>query len=230
MRIALVEDDAALGRLIALWLNEGGHACTLFTDGASFRRRAMHESYDMLLLDWMLPDTTGDRILEWVRRHRESNLPIMVVTSRQREEDIVQALDAGADDYVVKPVKRNELLARIAALGRRTSRFGALPPMLDVPPFRVDRAARCILKDGIPVALNNKEFELAAFFFENAERLLSRGHLMERVWGLTSEVDTRTVDTHVSRLRKKLGLGPETGWQLSSVPGFGYRLEHWREG
>ena len=113
----------------------------------------------------------------------------------------------------------------MAALIRRSSPGAAVQPVLELPPFSIDRKSRTISRDGTPVELKQKEFELAAFLFANADRVLSRGHILESVWGLGPDMDTRTVDTHVSRLRKKLALGSETGWELVAVHGYGYRLE-----
>lgn len=224
-RIALLEDDEALAQVIAFWLKGAGHACEVFLTGAEFTRALGRESFDLLLIDWMLPDTSGDKVIEWVREKIDWPIPIMMETSRDSEQDIVHALGKGADDYVVKPLRRGELLARVAALLRRTNPLAAGQPVLEQPPFSIDHKSRVINRDGKPVALNQKEFELAAFLFGNADRVLSRGHLLEAIWGLSPDMDTRTVDTHVSRLRKKLGLGAESGWELVAVHGFGYRLE-----
>lgn len=225
MRIALLEDDPELGRLVALWLEQAGYSCQVYATGARFFKELKRESFDLLLIDWTLPDTSGDKVLAWVRAEIDWPVPIMMVTARGSEQDIVDALSKGADDYAVKPLRRPELMARIAALLRRSSKFTSERQVLEFPPFTVDRGTRSIKRDGKPLELNQKEFELAAFLFDNAGRVLSRGHMLEKVWGLDPGLDTRTVDTHISRLRKKLGFGSDTDWQLSSVHGYGYRLE-----
>ena len=225
VRIAVLEDDEALAQVMAFWLKSAGHGCEVFLTGAAFMKALARESFDLLLIDWMLPDTSGDKVIEWVREKIDWPVPIMMATSRDSEEDIIHALGKGADDYVIKPLRRGELLARVAALIRRSSPGAAAQPVLELPPFSIDRKSRTISRDGTPVELKQKEFELAAFLFANADRVLSRGHILEAVWGLGPEMDTRTVDTHVSRLRKKLALGSETGWELVAVHGYGYRLE-----
>ena len=134
-------------------------------------------------------------------------------------------LQAGADDYITKPVRQGELLARIEAVARRVRGAQASPELLELAPFRLNRGARTVECDGHRVELTDKEYALAEFFFLHAERVVSRQHLLEAVWGLQAKAQTRTVDTHVSRLRTKLGLGGEHGWRLAAVHQFGYRLE-----
>ena len=171
----------------------------------------------------MLPDGTGAELLAWARRNLGWELPILVLTSRDDEATVVAALQAGADDYVVKPPKPGELLARVAALGRRV-RSGGLP-VLRLGVFEIDIQRQRLSLDGAPVALTQKEFDLSAYLFQNPGKLLSRDHLLNKIWGLNTEVDTRTVDTHVSRLRKKLKLDGSQGWKLVPVYGVGYRVE-----
>lgn len=225
MRVALLEDDADIARLLALWLEEAGHAPQLFDSGAALTKALGRDSFDLLLLDWMLPDTSGDKILQWVRENVDWPIPVIFVTGRNREQDIVAGLTLGADDYVAKPVRRDEFLARVEAVGRRA--HPALKPagVLSHPPYEIDLGARRVRCRGETIELTQKEYELALFLFRNQGRLLSRGHILQSVWGHQPDISTRTVDTHVSRLRTKLGLGPENGWQLSAIYNHGYRLE-----
>jgi DNA-binding response OmpR family regulator len=137
----------------------------------------------------------------------------------------VRVLQAGADDFIGKPVRRGELLARIEARARRSRAAEETSPRVEVPPFVLDREARKLTRDGRALALTDKEYALAEFLFANAGELLSRKHLLEAVWGLRADVKTRTLDTHMSRLRTKLGLADAQGLRLVSVQQFGYRLE-----
>jgi len=224
MRIAWVEDDADQSAMIELWLREAGHRVSVYADGSAFRHAVAHDSFDLLGIDWQLPDTGGDQILDWVRRVQDPHVPVIFVTARDSEEDIVRALELGADDYMVKPVRRKELLARIEALGRRAG--GASPAeVFDFGPYHFDRASGQASYRGRPVELTAKEFDLSMFLFQNAGRVLSRGHILEQVWGRSARMHTRTVDAHVSRLRSKLGLGGESEYRLVSVYQHGYRLE-----
>jgi two-component system response regulator RegX3 len=225
LRIALLEDHEEQALLLKTWLYEAGHACNAFATAKAFLREIGHESYDMFLLDWEIPDQSGFDVLRWVRANIEAQVPIMFVTAREEEHDIVAALEAGADDYLVKPLRKREFMARIGALERRTHPATVSKEALDLPPFHVDTQARTISRHGSPVELTQKEYELALFLFRHAGQLVSRGHILETIWGLSPEINTRTVDTHMSRIRSKLGLADEPGWRLSSVYLYGYRLE-----
>jgi DNA-binding response OmpR family regulator len=137
----------------------------------------------------------------------------------------VTVLQYGADDYLVKPLRKLELLARIDAVVRRTRPAGGSDEAAEFGEFHVDAARRSITRRGEAIDLTQKDFDLAVFLFRNQGRLLSRNHLFEAVWGKSTEINSRTIDTHVSRLRTRLGLAPENGWRLASVYQHGYRLE-----
>ena len=225
MRIALLEDDVAVGLAMQQWLEAAGHIVHNFTSGKTIVREAARESFDMFLLDWHVPDLSGEEVLRWLREKQLSTAPVLFATSRDSEEDIVAALQAGADDYMVKPVRRLELLARVEALLRRTqTKQAEIEPLL-IGPYRINLVDRVVSLDGEPIEMTDKEYELTVFLFRNIGRLTSRGHISESVWGRSSDVQSRTVDTHVSRLRKKLELGPAHGVRLTPVYNFGYRLE-----
>ncbi len=226
LRIALLEDDAAQAETLSLWLKEAGHDVHPFATGRDLRRHASRESFDVFLIDWMLPDQSGHEVLRWLREERGETTPAIFVTSRDGEEDIVAGLGAGADDYMVKPIRRFELLARLDAVWRRFRPAERGHDVIDLPPYRIDLAQRSIHRDGIPIeGMTDKEFALAAFLFQNPGRLFSRGHLLEAVWGINAGVPTRTLDTHVSRLRKKLELYPANGYRLAPAYNYGYRLD-----
>ena len=155
-----------------------------------------------------------------------SRVIVVDVSAKDEERSIVRGLEAGADDYLVKPVRQAELVARVAAVLRRTT--GARPEQdeLNVSPYSLNLVNKTVSLNGEPVALTNREFELALFLFRNAGKMVSRGHLLEAIWGIENQaVSTRTVDTHVSRLRKKLRLSEEHGWVLASIYQHGYRME-----
>jgi DNA-binding response OmpR family regulator len=225
MRIAIVEDDVSQADLVRIWLVGAGHACHTFSRGREFMRVMTRDSFDLLVLDWELPDVNGDAILAWVRANVREPVPVLFTTARDAEADIVQALKAGADDYLVKPLRKQELLARVEALGRRARPKPRAAEHLRVGEFDVDVDRRVVTRHGVEMDLTQKDFDLAVFLFRNVGNLVSRGHILESVWGRTSDLNTRTVDTHVSRLRSKLGLAPENGWKLTAVYQHGYRLE-----
>jgi DNA-binding response OmpR family regulator len=168
---------------------------------------------------------SGTEVLQWLRQKQQIETPVLFATSRESEADIVAALSAGADDYMVKPIRRLELLARVDALLRRSRPRGAEIANIELAPYLIDLANRVVRVDGKPIEMTDKEYELTVFLFQNIGRLLSRGHITESVWGHAAEVQSRTVDTHISRIRKKLDLGSAHGVRLTPIYNFGYRLE-----
>lgn len=225
--IGCLEDDPAQTALLRLWLESSSYRCAVFGSAGEFRKRLGSEAVDLLLLDWNLPDATGLEVLDWIRHSPNSDLPVVFLTARGEESDIVEALLAGADDYVVKPPKQAELLARVGAVLRR--RVGAAESdtqtALSLPPYSVDQQRRRISVDGNEIELTQREYELACYLIRRQGRIVSRDALLENIWNLGPSVSTRTVDTHVSRLRKKLQLSGEHGWRLTAIYQHGYRLE-----
>lgn len=225
MRIAVLEDDPAQAELLLSWIRAAGHECREFATGDEFKRALGRDTYDLLVIDWNLPDTSGLKVLGWVRGTLDWRIPVLFTTSRDSEEDIVHALESGADDYMTKPIKRGETLARIAALLRRTLPATNEDSVFDCLPFKFDVRNQQAMVGKQKVNLTNKEFRLALFMFQNFGRLLSRSYILENVWGVGPGLTTRTVDTHMSRIRNKLGIRPDRGWRLNAVYHHGYRLE-----
>jgi len=224
--IGFLEDDPDQAELIALWLQQAGYMHRWYRSGTEFRRRLGGEAVDLLLLDWMLPDASGLEVLEWIRTSANSDLPVIFLTARSREEDVVKGLESGGDDYVVKPPKQAELLARVAAEQRRRGvEAGEGNTEISLAPFVLDLQRRKVSIAGREVELTQREFDLATYLFRRQGRIVSRDALLENVWNMSASVTTRTVDTHVSRLRKKLELAGEHGWRLTAVYQHGYRLE-----
>ncbi len=224
MRIALLEDDLDQAALISLWLEDADYTVDSHADATSFLRAVRRDSHDLYLLDWILPDLSGIEVLVKLRTEFDDFTPVVIVTSKDEEQSIVRGLEAGADDYLVKPVRRAELVARVAAVLRRTS--GLARELVDAEPYSLRLNDKSVSLDGETISLTNREFDLALFLFRNAGKMVSRGHLLEAIWGIENKaVSTRTVDTHVSRLRKKLRLGEDSGWVLSAIYQHGYRME-----
>jgi two-component system, OmpR family, response regulator RegX3 len=225
MRIAVLEDDVVVGTAMQHWLEAAGHTVHNFISGKAIVREAARESFDLFMLDWHVPDLSGEEVLRWLREKQLSTVPVLFATSRDSEADIVAALLAGADDYMVKPVRRLELLARVEALLRRTRAKQSEVEPICIGPYVINLLDRIVTLDGQAVEMTDKEFDLTLFLFRNIGQLTSRGHITESVWGRSSDVQSRTVDTHVSRVRKKLELGAPRGVRLTPVYNFGYRLE-----
>ena len=226
MRVAILEDDPDQSDLVRLWLTDAGYKVFCFSDSASFLRAVRRDSFDLYLLDWLLPDLSGLAVLGKLRKEMDDFTPVVIATVKGEERNIVRALETGADDYLVKPVRRAELLARVHAILRRTSGVKPGEGSLVVKPYTMDMERKIASLRGQDLPLTNREFALALFFFRNAGKMMSRSHILEEIWGIESrEVSTRTVDTHVSRLRKKMHFGDDNGWRLLSVYQHGYRIE-----
>lgn len=224
-RIALLEDDPVQAKVVSLWLEQAGHSCHVFDNGRSLVKSAAHESFDLFILDWRTPEMSGEQVLTWVRKNIHDPVPILFTTMMDREEDIVHALTQGADDYLVKPLREQELLARIQVLLRRGRKDADADATFSVGSFLIDPQQRRISRDGTPIELTDREFELALLLFRNVGRLFSRSHIMDAVWGHGEDLVTRRIDTHMSRLRTKLGLGPDAAYRLVAIHQHGYRLE-----
>ena len=228
MRVAILEDDLAQQKNLSDIMSRASIEAKIYGTGKEFTFALRRESFDAMVLDWTVPDTTGIELLKGLRVNG-SRIPVLFATVRDAEEDVVEALQAGADDYMVKPLRGGELVARLNALVRR-----AQPPtheerFLDFDRFKFDLRTQTLMSNEESIDMTQKEFHLALLLFRNIGRPLSRGHIREEVWGHDSDVPSRTMDTHVSRVRTKLNLRPEEGYLLAPVYSYGYRLEHLNE-
>lgn len=225
MRIAILDDDENLLKLTSVCLTEAGHTCHTFVSGKAMVHQLHRESFDLLVLDWQVPDLSGTEVLQWVREKLSATLPVLFMTSRSAEDDIVAGLAAGADDYMIKPIRKSELVARVNALLRRAYPQQTATEIASFGDYAFDlRGSRARLK-GEALELTQKEFDLALLLFQNLGRPLSRAYILEAVWSRDIEIPSRTMDTHISRVRSKLDLRPENGFRLAPVYSYGYRLE-----
>ena len=223
MHVGILEDDEFQQTVIQLWLSAAHHSFSTFGSVAAAIKGLKLEHFDAFLLDWVLPDGIGAEVLHWIRHNMGWSMALLVLTGQDDESTAVQALRAGADDFVVKPPKRHELLARLEAVARRTAPGGLQVQRQGGDGGAIQRNTLSI--GGALQNLTQKEFDLAVCLFQNPAKLLDRDHLLNKVWGSQAHPDTRTVDTHISRLRKKLVLNGAKGWKLSPVYGIGYRLD-----
>lgn len=225
MRIVALEDDLSQAQLIQKVLAEEGFATDVFYEGSKLIYTLRKEAYDLFILDWEVPGMSGFEVLQWIRSNLGFGVPVIFVTSRTLEEDVITGLQAGADDYLVKPFRPAELIARIRSLLRRVYPERPVSETFSIGPLVIDPARQIITRNGIPAELTKMEFELASLLLSSLGRLVSKSELSHRIWGRDISPQSRTVDTHLSRVRIKLGLRPELGFKLSTVYGLGYRLQ-----
>lgn len=224
--IASLEDDPTQASLIRKLLADAGYGCTSFESGKEMLTVLQKSrTFDLLLIDWEVPDISGIDVVRWVRGNIGQDLPIMFVTNRTLESDLVEGLQAGADDYVTKPIRSGELIARIGSLLRRRSLATQIHSDFELGVYKVNLTEGLVYLHDKPVVLTPKEFELAALFLRSPWRLFSRDVLSSLVWNREIPATSRTLDTHLSSIRQKLLLRPENGVRLSSSYALGYRLE-----
>ncbi|HET9726406.1 MAG TPA: response regulator transcription factor [Gemmatimonadales bacterium] len=220
-RILIVEDNRNLAHGLRTNLEFEGHEAEVAEDGPAGLSRARSGAHDLIVLDLMLPGLDGFRVLETLR-HEGVDTPVLVLTARGDETDKVRGLRNGADDYVTKPFALRELLARVGALLRRPR---ATPAPLGFGEVVVDPATRGVTRAGTPVALRPKEYELLRALLRRAGRVATRSELLREVWGYQDCVVSRTLDTHVGELRRKLEDDPARPRHILTVRKTGYRLD-----
>ncbi len=225
MRIAYLEDDLEQAAVVKHWLESAKHQVMHFATSKDFLKSVGRDSYDLMILDWLLPDMDGIEVMQRVRNTLKSYVPIIFATHRDSEKDVCEALEKGADDYMPKPIRQFELIARATAVTRRVLGMNE-DKLPNAEPYEFVSDATVINLNGEPIELTHREYDLARFMFSRVGRVISRAHILQSIWGFsTTDMNTRTVDTHISRLRKKLKIKPENGWQLSAIYQHGYRLE-----
>jgi len=223
-RVLVVEDEESFSEALSFMLRREGFEVGIATTGPDALTEFDRSGADLVLLDLMLPGISGTEVCRTLRA--KSGVPIIMLTARDSEIDKVVGLEIGADDYVTKPFSSRELVARIrAVLRRRGEEEELLPAVLEGGPVRMDVERHTVTVSGVPVALPLKEFELLELLLRNAGRVLTRGQLIDRVWGADYVGDTKTLDVHVKRLRSKIEPDPATPKYLVTVRGLGYKLE-----
>jgi len=216
MRILLVEDDPQLGDGLSIGLRQAGFAVDWLRDGEAADHALLSENFDFVVLDLGLPGLTGMRVLQRTRQRGQS-MPILILTARDATGDKVAGLDAGADDYLVKPIDLDELTARIRALTRRSA--GRAAPLLQLGALALDPAAHRVSLHGADIELSTREFSLLQLLLENAGRVLTRSQLEQSLYGWRDEPDSNALEVHIHHLRKKLG----SEW-IRTLRGVGYTI------
>lgn len=224
-RILLVEDESALSEPLSFLLEREGYEITVAEDGPSALADFDRNGADLILLDLMLPGIPGTEVCREIRTR--SSVPIIMVTAKDSEVDIVVGLELGADDYVTKPYSTRELLARIRAVMRRHTEQDDVDGegLLEAGTVRMDIERHTVAVSGEVVNMPLKEFELLEYLLRNAGRVLTRGQLIDRVWGTDYFGDTKTLDVHIKRIRSRIESTPSDPTMLVTVRGLGYRFE-----
>lgn len=218
MRVLLVEDDRLLGSALAGGLKHAGHTVDWFRDGVAADAAVAATVYDAIVLDLGLPRRGGmDLLRAWRARERTRALPVLVITARDRIADRIAGLDAGADDYMVKPVDLDEMAARLRALERRRAGEGA--PVIALGAIAIDPAAKAVTRDGTEVPLTPREFAILMALAHRKGHTLSVDQLRNALYGFAEDIDSNAIEVHVHNLRRKLGRGV-----VETVRGFGYRI------
>jgi two-component system response regulator RegX3 len=223
-KVLVVEDEQSLREALVFFLEKEGHQVSVAVDGEEAIRVFESSRIDIILLDLMLPKMDGNQVCKQIRQ--SSNVPIIMLTAKDSEIDKIVGLEIGADDYVTKPYSTRELLARINAVLRRQVE----PPItadsvLIAGELRLDSDRHVVTLNGNPLTLPLKEFELLELLMENVNRVLTRGQIIDRVWGSNYFGDTKTLDVHIKRLRSKVEEDPTRPKYIQTVRGLGYKLE-----
>ena len=223
-RVLVIEDEESFRDALKFMLSREGFDVTLASNGAEGMKLFDSMNPDLVLLDLMLPEVSGTEVCKYIRS--KSNTPVIMLTAKDTEIDKVVGLELGADDYVTKPFSTRELLARIKAVLRRGGEMeNDFVGAVEVGPIRMDVERHVLSVDGEAVSMPLKEFELLEFLMRNSGRVLTRGQLMDRVWGSDYVGDGKSLDVHVKRIRSKIEPDPANPVHLTTVRGLGYRFE-----
>lgn len=223
-RILVVEDEPSISDPLSYLLQREGYEVTVVEDGLEAVEEFDRNGTDLVLLDLMLPGQPGTDVIRQIRQ--ESQVPVIMLTAKDGEVDKVVGLELGADDYVTKPYSARELIARIRAVMRRNAESEELiPDTVSAGPVRMDVERHVVSVDGQDIAMPLKEFDLLEMLLRNAGRVMTRGQLIDRVWGPGYVGDTKTLDVHIKRLRSKIEPDPSSPRHLMTVRGLGYKFE-----
>ena len=224
-KLLIADDHEDITEILTSFARAEGYETTTAVDGEEALRRFYAEDFDAVLLDVMMPKKDGFAVCREIRA--ASNVPILMITARGDDYDRIMGLDIGADDYIVKPFSPAEVMARIRAVLRRLDRNSdaKAPRLLRQGQLSLEEDSCRALLAGTPISLTKKEFDLLWLLLENRGRTFSREHLLDSLWGYDYTGDTRTVDTHIKRLRAKLDAKPHPDWQIKTIWGVGYAFE-----
>jgi len=225
MRILYMEDEPVQREIVRKWLEANGHTVVEATDGTAALKMLGRETFDLVVLDWNVPHVSGQDVLNWIR-DRDLDVPVLFATGSGGEFETAAIFQLGADDYTVKPLRRLEFVARVEALGRRAGVFGTpRKNTWTLGAYTLDSRQESVSLNGRAIQLTPRLAKLAIYLFRRCNVVISRAQLYDDLWQHGSGLDTRTLDTHICRLRQMLQLDGRHGIRLSSIYQTGYRLE-----
>lgn len=223
--IAVVEDDTVFAAELEEFLGGLGYTVASYNSAQKFLTAVRQKECDLLIADWSIPDLTGIEVIEYIRKFHP-DMPSIMLTARNDRRDVIRGLQAGADDFVSKPVDPEILSLRIKSVLRRyNGDVRTRPESVVLGPYLLRPSTSTVYFDDEAIILPKREFDMAMLFFSNPNRLLSRQYLAATLWGKVVDYQSRTIDTHVARLRKNLKLDPTLGISLNALYGFGYTLQ-----
>jgi DNA-binding response OmpR family regulator len=230
MRIATLESDTSVANVVVRAASYAGHECNVYSLGSSLIRALTKSTFDLIILDWSLPDMSGVQVVKWIRENLGSRVLVMLLTNQSVEQQIVAGLLAGADDYMTKPLRQRELFARLHSLARRHRVYSGREKdihteIVEVASFRFDTKHRSAFVGGRQVYLKPKEFDIAVLLFQHVGKVVSTELIGTTVWGNDVWLTSRVVSTHVSRIRKKLNLSIENNAIIRAFNNRGFRLD-----
>ena len=224
MNILVVEDDRDIREMVCRSLEQNDYRTTACRDMQETRQALSRVTPDCLVVDWMLPDGSGVELIRWLRRQEQfSQVPVLMLTARAQESDMITGLDSGADDYLTKPMSLRELNARVRALLRRPAIYSEHQDLLAAGPVSLNSRTQEVFVEDTPVELTRTEFKLLKLLIENPRKVFSREQILDAVWGMNAFLGDRTVDVHILRLRKSLKPHGADG-MIETVRGSGYRF------
>lgn len=229
LRVAVADDDREILDGISQSLRNAMYNVEKFSNGRDLMTALRRDTYDVVLVDWNMPGATGFELVSWGVANLERPPAFILLTSRSDKSDIVDALEGGASDYIVKPESEDVVIARIEAAARRNAGTPRRERMVQHGAYTIDTVQEVISLNGDPIKLTSKEYALTCLFFDNLDRPMSRAYIYTSVWGGAADVATRTLDMHVSRIRSKLDLRPHNGFVIRTVFGFGYRMDKYSD-
>jgi len=224
MNILVVEDDRDIRELVCQSLTQNDFRTTGCRDVQAAKQSLAELNPDCLVVDWMLPDGSGVELIRWMRRQQQyQQIPVLMLTARAQESDMITGLDSGADDYLTKPMSLRELNARVKALLRRPAVYQEINDTIELGPLKLNSFTHEVFVDDTPVNLSKTEFKLLKLLMENSKKVFSRAQILDAVWGVNAYLGDRTVDVHILRLRKLLKPHGVDG-MIATVRGAGYRI------